>query len=133
MAQERRDYVERMIEELAAVVARLVGRLGAGTPEAADEVVAGAQAAQGELLGPLAAALPQVDAASAISLLRDPRQVRAWIELLRVEAAARTLRGEDAAALTLGARAHELERALIAAGAAPAAGGTPPPRPAPPR
>jgi len=132
MAQERRDYVERLIEELAAVVARLAGRLAAGTPEAADEVVRGAQAAQGELLGPLAAALPQVDAASALALLRDPRQVRAWVDLLRVEAAARRLRGEVEDATALEMRAGDLEQALSAA-AAPGAGGTPPPRPAPPR
>ncbi len=133
MAQERRDYVERMIEELAAVVARLVGRLGAGTPDAADEVVLGAQAAQGELLGSLAAALPQVDAASAVTLLRDPRQARAWVELLRVEAAARRLRGENAAALALEARAAELVAAITTAGVTPGEGGTPPPRPTPPR
>ena len=133
MALERRDYVERMVEQLAAVVARLIGRLRAGTPEAADEVVAGAQAAQGELLGPLAAVLPQVEAASAVALLRDARQARAWVELLRVEAAARRLRGEEAAASALEARAEELEHAITVAAAAPAAGGTPPPRPEPPR
>ena len=131
MAQERRDYVERMIEELAAVVARLVGRLGAGTPEAADEVLRDAQAAQGELLGPLAAALPQVDAQSAVALLRDSRRARAWVDLLRVEAAARRLRGEEAVALALEARATLLDAAITAAPAAPAAGGTPTPPPTP--
>ena len=133
MANERRDYVERMIEELAAVVARLVGRLGAATPEAADEVVRGAQAAQGELLGPLAAALPQVDAASAISLLRDPRRARAWVDLLRVEAAARKLRGADSTALALEMRAADLDAAITAAAAGPGAGGMPLPRPTPRR
>ena len=133
MALERRDYVERMVEQLAEVVARLIGRLGAGTPQAADEVVAGAQAAQGELLGPLAAVLPQVEAASAVALLRDARQARAWVELLRVEAAAWRRRGEEAAAAALEARAAELDHAITAAAAAPAAGGTPPPRPEPPR
>ncbi len=133
MPNERRDYVERMVEQLAEVVTRLIGRLGAGTPQAADEVVAGAQAAQGELLGPLAAVLPQVEAASAVALLRDARQARAWVELLCVEAAARRLRGEEAAAAALEARAAELDHAITAAAAAPAAGGTPPPRPEPPR
>jgi hypothetical protein len=95
--------------------------------------VAGAQAAQGELLEPLAAVLPQVEAGSAVALLRDARQARAWGDLLRVEAAARRLRGEEAAATALEARTADLERAITAAAATPAAGGTPPPRLEPPR
>ena len=36
VANERRDYVERLVEELARVVADLLARLRAGPPAAAE-------------------------------------------------------------------------------------------------
>lgn len=104
---EREDWIERVIEQLGAVVTRLAARLGVGAPAAA-EVIREAKAAQGELLGPLAESLPRVDAASAVRLLRDPRAVALYVDLLRVEASARRLDGDEAAAAALEARAAAL-------------------------
>jgi len=111
VANERRDYVERLIEELARVVSDLVARLRVGPPAAA-EVTREVRAAQDQLLGPLAATLPRVDAASAVALLRDARRVEAYVSLLRVEAEARRLAGEETGAEELAARARALEVAL---------------------
>jgi hypothetical protein len=104
---EQDDWVERGIRQFADVVARLAARLGLGAP-VADEVIREARAAQGELLGPLASSLPRLDAASAVRLLRDPRAVEVYVELLRVEAAALRLRGDEAGAAALEVRAEEL-------------------------
>ena len=101
----------RLIEQLGAVLRELAARLGLGAPAAA-EVIREAQAAQGELLGPMGDALPNVDAVSAVALLREPRRVRLWIEFLRVEAAARRLRGEEPQAAALEARASALTAAV---------------------
>ena len=71
-------------------------------------MIAEARAAQGELLGPLAASLPLVDAASAVRLLRDPRAVALYADLLRVEAAAHRQAGDAATAAALESRAGAL-------------------------
>lgn len=97
----------RLIEQLGAVLRRLVEQLGLGAPAAA-EVIREARAAQGELLGPLADALTHVDPETAVSLLRQPQRARLWIEFLRVEAAAHRLRGDEGPATALEARASAL-------------------------
>src|SRR5262245_22490322 len=105
MKTEQSDYVQRLIEQLGGVLRRLAERLGLGTPEAAQEVVREAKAAQGELLGPLAEPIRLVDAASAVALVRDPARVKLWIGFLRVEAAAHRLDGNETDAAALEARA----------------------------
>lgn len=107
----QRDYVLRLIEQIAALLRRLVEKLVHGRA-AAPEVVREAQQAQGELLGPLADILPRLDAGSAVQALGEPRQVALWIELLRLEATAVRLLGEGERALALEGRAGELARAL---------------------
>ena len=54
-----------------------------------------------------------VDAASAATLVGDPRLLRAWIELIRVEASAHDLAGDAANATRLTTRADALEREAI--------------------
>lgn len=107
----QRDYVLRLIEQIAALLRRLLEKLTAGRA-AAPEVVREAQQAQGELLGPLADILPRLDATSAVQALGEPRQVALWIELLRLEATAVRLLGEGERALALERRAGELASAL---------------------
>ena len=111
MKSEQSDVVLRVIEQLAGVLRHLVEQLGLGAPAAA-EVVREAKAAQGELLGPLSAGLANVDAASAVALLREQRRVRLWIEFLLVEAAGLRLQGDEAGAVALEARALALRAAV---------------------
>ena len=111
MHSERQDYILRLIEQLGAVLRRLLEMLGLGRA-AAPQVVRDAQAAQEALLGPLALSAPLVDAPAAVRLMNDPRRVRLWIEFLRVEAAAMRLQEEEERAAALEARADALERAM---------------------
>lgn len=111
MHSEQQDYILRLIEQLGAVLRRLLEMLGLGRV-AAPQVVREAQAAQEALLGPLAISAPLVDAPAAVRLLNDPRRVTLWIEFLRVEAAALRLQEEEGRAAALEARAAALERAM---------------------
>lgn len=110
----REDYLLRLIREMAAVAARMLrlradGRL--------DEAMQVASDAEGELLGPLAAAANAVDAATAARLLGEPLKVAAWARLLAERAALLRAAGEDA-----GAGALEERAALLAAEARSRAG-----------
>jgi hypothetical protein len=83
----QRDYILRLIEQAAAVVRRLRELLdrGAADPVAvADE----ARAAQAALFADSWMLLQRVDVATATALVRDPRQLAVWAELLRIEAQA---------------------------------------------
>lgn len=111
MHSERQDYILRLIEQLGAVLRRLLEMLGLGRASA-PQVVREAQAAQEVLLGPLAISAPLVDAPAAVRLMNDPRRVTLWVEFLRVEAAAMRLQDEPERAAALEARADALESAM---------------------
>lgn len=105
MPAARDDYLLRLITQAAAALRRLREQLGHGSP---DEVVREAGAAIGELLGPQRMLLEMLDAASAARSLGNPDTVRAWSELLMLQADAEAVRGNESAATRLRTRAAAL-------------------------
>lgn len=87
MLTERRDYILRLIQQAAAAARRLREQL-TGEAQPASDVARDAEQAIAELLGGgvQGQLLERVDAATAARLVGDPERVRAWIELLRVQA-----------------------------------------------
>lgn len=109
MAQ--RDIVLRWIEQVARLVARLLGRGSPGDLAAAREQVDEAIAT---LLGALAPILPRLEAASAAELLQDPERTFAYAQLLDLDAAILQAAGEPGAAEARRSRAVALARAALA-------------------
>jgi hypothetical protein len=98
MALVQRDYILRLLEAVAAAIARIMRRKESGDlPGARREVYIACT----ELLGPLAPVVMHADARTAADLLSDPRRVAAWARLLAEDAGLLRLLGqEDAAAAT---------------------------------
>jgi hypothetical protein len=90
MSIRQRDYLLRMIEQIAATIARITRLKHDGELDAA---LAEIHAATGELLGARAALLGQVDVATAAQLVNDPSRLGAWARLLAEEADILRLRG----------------------------------------
>jgi hypothetical protein len=111
MPSAREDYLLRMLQQVAAMLARLRERLiGASSAEAAD-VEREAGAAITTLLGPQALLLQQLDPTSAVRLVADADRVALWTALMRVQADAQRASGRTDAADRLAARAAALEQA----------------------
>lgn len=110
MPSAREDYLLRMMQQMAAIVARLRERLTGATAAEAEDVERDAGAAIGTLLGPQAALLGQLDPASAVRLVGSRERVATWITLLRMQADARRVSGRAEEAGRLTARADGLER-----------------------
>ena len=110
MPLHQRDFILRLIEQAGVALARLKAKL-LGKAADAGEILFEAEQAQSGLLGPLWPAVRHLDAASAAMLVGEPRMLRAWIELLRVEAAAHELAGnaDHTNRLTVRVEALELE------------------------
>jgi hypothetical protein len=106
MLRSEKDYILRMIAAAAAAVARLRERLTGGAQPA--EIVAEARAAQGELLGPEIALLRALDPASAAHAIGDDDRLRAWADLLLIEAEALRKAGRVAEADVLAQRANAI-------------------------
>lgn len=106
MLRSEKDYILRMIAAAAAAVARLRERLTGGAQPA--EIVAEARAAQGELLGPEIALLRALDPASAAHAVGDADRLRAWADLLLIEAEALRKAGRVAEADVLAQRANAI-------------------------
>lgn len=100
----QRDYVLRLLEVAAAALRRLRELLGAGTAEP-EVIVEEARAAQAALFGDTWPLLQRVDAATATALIRDPRQLALWADLLRAEADASRCAGDTERADYLDTRA----------------------------
>ncbi len=96
MLRSERDYLMRMIALAAAAVARLRERLRAGARPA--EIVGEVRSAQSQLLGKDLAIYRALDGASAASLIGDKETMRAWADLLELEAEALHADGESAEA-----------------------------------
>jgi hypothetical protein len=103
--RDERDYILRMIAAAAAMVARLRGKLKDGGR--AEDVVAEARTAEGELLGEDSALLRAMDPATAARIL-GPDRIPAWADLLLVEAQALRADGHDLEAIAIEARATAL-------------------------
>jgi hypothetical protein len=105
----KKDYVERMIEQIAEVLARLLKLKDEGKPgEALELVRSGCQ----EALGLEYEMLVGVDAASAASLLGSPLKVRKLAELVRAEAEVLEAAGEHGLAVRRRTFAAALEHGL---------------------
>ena len=115
MPTAREDYLIRLIQQLGEVLRRLRGRL-AGEPSAADlaEIEREAEAAIATLLGPQAALLRNLDAASAVQLAGGRERVATWVALLRAQADAQRASGRPDPAGRLVARADALEQSARA-------------------
>lgn len=84
MSIARRDYILRMIEQLAAAIARIAGLRVSGRHDEALEVL---RETQNGLLGPLQPMIGRLDAASAVAMLGDASKIEAYLRLLAEEAA----------------------------------------------
>ncbi len=109
MAQ--RDIVLRWIEQLARLVARLLGKGLPGDLATAREQVDDAVVS---LLGPLAPTLPHLEAESAADLLQDPERVFAYARLLDLDAAILQASGDHLAAGERRSRAVLLAQEAVA-------------------
>lgn len=101
----REDYLLRMIRELGAVIARMLGQKNGGQVQ---EAMATLDEAEGELLGAQAQVVPRVDSATAAHILADPQRIAAWARLLHERADLLRLAGDPDAAALLAVRAREL-------------------------
>jgi hypothetical protein len=106
----QRDYILRLIEQAAAVARRLRQLLGRGTRDAVA-VAEEARAAQAALFADTWMLLQRVDVATATALVRDPRQLAVWAELLRIEAQANRAMGDEERAMQLETRAAAIAAA----------------------
>ena len=120
MPAAREDYLIRLIQQVAAALARLRERLTRATttdatasPQDLDAIGREAGDAIAELLGPQAPLLAQVDATSAVQLLGAPDKVGLWIALLRVQADAARASGDAERAARHASRATALERVAL--------------------
>jgi hypothetical protein len=111
----QRDLILRLIEQAGVAVARLRARLGLGTTAEAEIVVREAEQAQAALFGSLWPSVRVLDPTSAAMLVGDARQFHAWLDLLRVQAAAYEQIGAMQEYQALTARADALERAAPSA------------------
>jgi hypothetical protein len=95
MGMIQRDYVLRLIQQLAQALARIAGLKRSGQlDEALDDV----GATLNDLLGPLRTTLDAIDARSAARLLTDRERIEAYALLTAEEASILTLKGHTARA-----------------------------------
>lgn len=94
--RREKDFLIRMTEEMATMLAAVLGLRKSGQPEQALQQL---DKAGGEFLGVPKSTLDRLDAASVIRLLNDPAKVRAYARLVREEAEIlREMGSDDAAA-----------------------------------
>ncbi len=83
MSLYQRDYILRLIERMAAVIARAMRRKTEGDPAGARADLAAATA---DLFGPAGQMIPFVDVRTAVDLLSDPDRVTLYARLLDADA-----------------------------------------------
>ncbi len=101
----REDYLLRIIRQMGAVLARMLGLKNGGQVHEAMQAL---DDAEGELLGPLAEVVPRVDSATAAHIVAHPLRIAAWARLLHERADLLRLAGDAAGAALTAARAAEL-------------------------
>jgi hypothetical protein len=112
------DYILRMVQQLAAAIARIAG-LYQG--EQHDQALADAERAWGELLGDIPPELAgSIDCRTLAGMLRQPARIRLASQILGEQARALAGQGDDAVAARPARRALELLlEARVAEAAAP--------------
>jgi hypothetical protein len=119
----QRDYILRMVEQLAAAIARIAGLNQRGQH---DQALADADQAWGELLGDIPPEIAaSVDSRTLAGMLRQPARIRLASQILGEQARALAGQGDDAGTARRARRALEL---LLEARAAEAAAPTRPAR-----
>ncbi|HST61418.1 MAG TPA: hypothetical protein VLK84_22120 [Longimicrobium sp.] len=101
----REDYLLRMIQQMGAVLARMLGLKNGGQVQEALQTL---DDAEGELLGPMAQVVPRLDSATAAHVLGEPQRIAAWARLLHERADLLRMAGDDAGARLAAQRAVEL-------------------------
>jgi len=109
----QRDVVLRWIQQLSAIIARLLRRDPTVSLDLARQYLEDAEA---QTLGPLAPLVDRLDAASAASLLDDANRLFGYSQILALRSALARAEGRATEAETLGARAiaigqHAVDRA----------------------
>lgn len=110
MPLRQTDPILRLIEEMADVIERIRVMLEGDDRDptrALEEILA----ARTALLADREQLLEQLDEATAVVLIADSKQLPVWIELVRLEAKASRLLGQDARADECERRARRLEEA----------------------
>lgn len=105
MSIRQRDYILRMIEQLAEAVGRIAGLRRAGQLDEAELLV---RTTADGLLGPMRDMLDRLDAAGAATLLGDHEKIGAYAALCAEQAEILELRGRTAQAPAERRRALEL-------------------------
>ena len=115
MSAVQRDYVERMIEQVAQAIDTIVQLIRDGQFDPALIIV---RKTSELVLGPLEAVLERLDAASAVELLGgfESDRIRMYAALLSEEGTIHELRGDIARAQPCYSRALELYSALSRSG-----------------
>jgi hypothetical protein len=101
----RKDYVLRMLEQLAQALARIAGAKKKKDLDEAQQIAEGALA---DLFGPTRDLLERLDAKSAATLLSDDDKLRAYATLVMELASIEELRGDERRARSGHRRALEL-------------------------
>ena len=91
----REDYLLRIIRQMGAVLARMLGLKNGGQVQEALQTL---DDAEGELLGPQADVVPRLDSATAAHVLGEPQRIAAWARLLHERADLLRLAGDEAGA-----------------------------------
>ncbi|MGQ0646555.1 MAG: hypothetical protein ACT4P7_03230 [Gemmatimonadaceae bacterium] len=110
MALHQRDYILRLIERVAAALARVRKRREDGDHAGARREVAETTV---ELLGPSAPMIPLVDSTTAANLLSDPQRIALYSRLLETDADLLAAMGQGTAATAARRRALELLLELV--------------------
>jgi hypothetical protein len=105
MALVQRDYILRMIERIAATIARILKRKTDGDLVGARQEV---RQATLELLGAASAMAVMVDSRTAANLVNDPRRLRLWARLLEEDSALLRELQQDKEAASVDRRIVEL-------------------------
>lgn len=113
MGVHQRDYILRLIERIAAVLARAMRRKNEGDAAGARADIAQATT---DLFGPAGPMVAFVDVRTAVNLLSDPERVWLYARLLDADAELQDALGLDSHATRV--RARELMREVIARGGA---------------
>jgi hypothetical protein len=114
MSSAREDSLMRLLAQAAAALRRARERLLGASETEALAIEREAGAAIGALFGPQAMLLQAIDVPSAVRLAGGGEKVATWTALLRTQAEARRVGGDDAGAGRLEARATAVEREAAA-------------------
>ncbi len=103
----QRDIVLRWIEQISAIIARLLRRDPTVSLDLARQYL---EEAEGQVLGPLGGLIPRLDPASAAELLGDPDRIWGYGQTLALRSALLQAEGAGDEAAVLARRALAMGR-----------------------